>query len=234
MGKYRVRFFVTERENPLGKERLDAIVNLLLDNPFGKYEKMCPDVDEHEFIPFSKNLLLEEIQRRKYFSIIMRSEMSSENPEGNLSITLTSEKNRNSLALIIDHDDFITSGEVGRFLLFVENMSKMFTKLTRGSVRAVEFNADKYRKKHKVKRLNDCFGGYIKWIHILGVFHYKENGYSKNDLLNAPAYKVEEWENDTVFMMSYKEPFSWDEEVTINQMKELNNYLLDKAEDIQW
>ena len=59
--------------------------------------------------------------------------------------------------------------------------------------------------------LNDCFHDTLKWIHILGAAYYQSNGYTKEELLNALAYRVEALENDVIHMVSYENPFSWDE-----------------------
>lgn len=234
MGRYKIGFFAKERNNPLDRERLGRIVDLILRSPFGDYEVMCLDIDEYEFVPFDDRMLLAELERRRYFSIILGSGITEEELEGTLHVTLTSTEKSNNFVLLVDHEDFLSSGDVDRFYDFVREIAKLFTKISEGVTRAIAYDDEEYYDKHGLEHLDSCFSSYVAWVHILGADQYTLDGYSKEDLLNAPAYKVEEWENDTIFMMSYKDPFSWDEEQTIEQIKRLNSYLLEKAEDIQW
>lgn len=234
MGRYKIGFFAKERNNPLDRERLRNITALLLQRPFGDYEVMCLDIEEYEFVPFDEKVLLAKLESGRHFSIVLRSGITEEEIEGKLSVTWTSAEKANNFVLMVDHEDFLSSGEVDRFYGFVLAISKLFPKISEGVTRATAFDDEEYYSKHGLEHLDGCFSGYVAWIHILGADDYTLHGYSKEDLLNAPAYKVEEWEEDTIFMMSYKDPFSWDEATTAERINKLNNYLLDKAEEIQW
>ena len=234
MSNYKIRFHATERDNPPDLERRSSIAALLLQRSFGDYEVMCLDIDKYEFVPFDEALLLEELKQRINFSIVLSSGVTDEDIEGSLSITWTSDKNTHNFVISIDHDDFVNSGEVGRFQNFVRGIAGLFTKLSEGVTRAIEFDDENYYGKHGLEHLDGCFSGYVAWIHILGAEHYGVYGYSKEDLLGAPAFRVQEWSDGTIFLMSYEDPFSWNERPTIEQIKKLNNYLLETADDVQW
>jgi len=78
------------------------------------------------------------------------------------------------------------------------------------------------------EQLLPCVGYNLTWIHINSPGDY-HGFYTKEVLLNAPAYHIEEWDNDVIFTQAFKDPFSLDDPEVQRQYAALHNYYNDNA-----
>ena len=72
--------------------------------------------------------------------------------------------------------------------------------------------------------LPDCFALAIGWYHLISSRSY-ELYYSQQDLLNAPAYKVQKLDNGWVEMYVYPNPLDYDKPENLQRLTETANYL---------
>jgi hypothetical protein len=77
--------------------------------------------------------------------------------------------------------------------------------------RCLEVESLKHYEKIDAIRTPSCFAGKLGWFHLLSKSEYEEY-YSKDVLLKAPVFKVEEWENESIFFQCYENPFEFEKE----------------------
>jgi hypothetical protein len=239
MGKNRIMFTLKGENVELTKREKEEWFKLLNSEYFGKIEFMTlflTDRDEPDDIVFDKNILRNFLDQNISTGMLaLESKKNASGPNSSLEITFGKQffdKDKRALCVTIDQDNFIEENGVLRLLEFIRESSKLFKSIMVGKCTAT-VNLREYYNSLGIEPIIAKLGMYVHWIHIWGPSVYKEY-YKKEDLLNAPAYKIEEWENEVIFMMSYKDPFSIDSPETKRQIIRLSNYLNDKAVIEQW
>jgi hypothetical protein len=239
MGKNRIIFILRGKNVVLTKEEKEEWFRLLNSEYFGKIDSIrlfFKESDDPNEFDFDKDTLRSFLDKNVTTGMLaLESKENTSGPNSSLEITFGKQffyEDYRALCVTIDQDNFVENNGVLKLIEFIRRSSKLFRLISLGTSNAA-LDLAVYNNTRGIKPIIATLGAYIRWIHIWGPSVYKEY-YKKEDLLNAPAYKIEEWENEVIFMMSYKDPFSIDSPETEQQIIRLSNYLNDKAVIEQW
>lgn len=72
------------------------------------------------------------------------------------------------------------------------------------------------------------FDQYLGWVHLISKSIYDGIYLDHEDLLEAPAYKVEEWSKDVLFLQVYENLFAFEDPENRSRIIKLNQFLNEK------
>jgi hypothetical protein len=239
--QYKIDFSMSEKNNPLDKERGSLMYNFIVNNPFGKFEEMRIKYDnllkdDYDFVPFDETVVSNNILSSPQCYIILRSEVAGPYGEPKFEVMFSKSNERNFFSIMIDREDFVRKAGVEKIEQYIRSITPLFTKLDRGSC-AKAINFVSFYHELKIEQLSPAFSYFVQWIHIIGpgtFEHPNENIYKREDLLNAPAYSIEEWDNGFIFMKGYEDPFEYNTSENRERIIRLNAYLDEKIDKEQW
>jgi hypothetical protein len=233
MGKYRISFIIDGRNIAIDDKKMSFIVDKILTQPFGTYTKMSLETTDSNdsLVSFNESLfrsVFSDTTCLHAFAGGMPGEISFDfKLKGSIHITSESRY----IKFLIDRDDFVKINGPEKIYYMFLSIAKQFSQLTNANLQVVE--SEKFYEKTEMRVIKGPHRSrYLDWIHILGPSAYSP-AYTKEELLNAPAYRVEEWENDVVFMMCYEKPFEYDLPENIERVRAITDYLRGKKRVVQ-
>jgi hypothetical protein len=231
MGKYRIKFSIREINNPVSENRLTEILNHLLSEQFGPFKRMALDLysPSQEYIPYNKQQFILNLVKNDAHSYLL-GEPGVIQLDSNLQADFKRSSGSNYTSLMIDRDDFIEiEGPKKIYDLFM-SIVRLMPAVSNANISAIMSKI--FYDQINMTRVLAPFGKYLDWIHILSPSEYLPK-FTKEELLNAPAYRVEEWDNDVVFMMCYENPFEYELPENVERVRKISDYLRSKKRVIQ-
>lgn len=237
-----LKFGITQ--NGLENSNLIDILKLMLANPFGGFNEMrINDLDYgEEYNVINTPLLLGEIETlllkgplRKIKTFDICNLQHSKTVEFRFDLAINRETNWIQISFIFDPAPYIELHGKEKCLtdfyklfrallpLFpVIKSASAFPVVDREELRA-------YKTKLGIKeQLLPCVGYDLRWIKVTSPGDY-HGFYTKEILLNAPAYHIEEWDNDVIYTEAFKDPYSLEDLEVQRQYAALHNYYNDNA-----
>jgi hypothetical protein len=231
MGKYRFSFHITGKGTHLDDDRLIQMVEAIYTQYYGAFKTMnlgLTGISPYE--PFNalrfKEYVIKEQETDGYLFAEIDKLLQSD-----LEFCVSRSNDKNVIRMVIDHDNFINEGGSEKIYNLFITLSRLMPGLC-DAVCGPVMSSYFYDKIDMTRVLAPHSGRYLYWIHILGPSEYAPK-YLKEELLNAPAYRVEEWENDVVFMMCYENPFEYDLPENVERVRKISDYLDDKERVVQ-
>lgn len=234
MNKHGIHFVIDERVKSFDTEKTRQLIDIIKQQHFGPYEEMCIDLEANNMLLFDEAIIVKLMTKNKYWYVQVASDVDNKHLMGKINLTFRSGKEGNRVRITLNHEATAKKETLDQLVALIKQISQLLTNVRWGFANSIGFKHYTFYEKYKLENLFGCFGHHIRWIHILGKMEYERFSISKEDLLQAPAFEVEELNNDTIFIMSYENPFSWEDEDTVAKIKTLNDYLLSKGESVQW
>ena len=197
---------------------IEKILDIILNNPFGKFEKMSQNAES----------LWEEINIKKIIQLITKNKKQSFSFRSDtLKMNASISKNpmRNTFVFTPPPSDF--------FYLDEQQFIDFFLKIS-GNIPNLTFGRAECKNPEYVKCIDESdimislsrsFGLSLGYAHILTPNGYK-NELTREDIINIPNLdELQELNNGIFFIKIYSKPFSYDENGVISKMEIIGKYL---------
>lgn len=213
-----------EIDNPWADdEPLRRILDLLDHNPFGQFEEMSFDV-ALEWSSYVRDEALKHLRRRKKSSVGFRT-------VGAFPMLASISKNplQNTATLVLGRNDFPSAEQTDTLLSFAKHMMRCFPLFSWAKGRTDPAVNEFYDSKNLL-RVPSCFMNYLAWFHLISPLGYGPY-FDREDLLNMPAYDVQELEDGIIQVITYKDPLDFASEESRQRIIEITNYLNHRRKD---
>jgi hypothetical protein len=238
--QYKIDFRMSEKNNPFNKERAKLILDLIFNNPFGGFKEMFitykdNDESEYDLVPFDESIVSDSVLNSSQCSIVLSS--GGKYHDARLYVSFLKRNDFNSFSIVIDKEDFLEQDGLRKVEKYIRNIAPVFTRLDNASCSTTKVNFIELWNKLKLDFPLLCFPDFICWINITGPAafeHPYQNVYKQEDILKAPVYQLEKWDNGFIFMKAYENPFEYNTPENIERVVKLTNYLWEKAHIEQW
>ncbi len=235
MKKYNFQVNLIEKQDKESDKNINYIIDRILDAPFGDYNQMKlykPLVLFEEIVEyqdFNKVLLLDFIAGKSSYSFEVCNNIGMDKydlyPE--FGINFIKNDINNVFRIIINTDNLYKYTDIKDLIKFVKEITLSFKYFDIGDMGEPMFIPE-LEQEYQVECNFSCLEGFVRWGHIMSISSY-EKEFTKENILNAPVFKVEEWGNNILFVQSFEDPFSINTQETKDKILELCKYWNSKS-----
>ena len=218
-----MKFRLAISDNDTSQNRRSPIIDYILTDPLniGYDEMWFPDTEKEDFtrLPFDpKEWKNHALNREQTIANIINFK-----DEKHFSLMFSIDKKRILVSLEIN-----TSDHSINLMEIFRSFNQLMPSLIIGYC-AMD-GAYKLYDELKLPWTQNCFNLSLGWSHLMSKSEYEEY-YTKEVLLNAPAFKVEEREDESIFFQCYENPFEFEKEV--EQVKVISKYLNENENELE-
>ncbi|MDP1816766.1 MAG: hypothetical protein Q8K92_20095 [Leadbetterella sp.] len=207
---------IGENKNIWDKNLTSELFDLLYDNPFVQnWERMKIGLEVEIVInPDKKEAIKRFCDYKGEFSA------SFETKEAELIVSRLNNSNKISMSM---HEQLLLDSKHKLFLNFMLQITKTLPKFRRLTGMA-DYDYNELYEKHNLELVKCCGILKLSWVHVIARSEY-EGIVSKTDLLATPAFSVKEIENEAVLIQVYENPFDYENETSIEYMRNVTEHL---------
>ncbi len=133
------------------------------------------------------------------------------------------------LQIMIDADRFSLDENSLQAQTFTNRLKKVLPNCGYGIIDA-HANISEFYDRQQLDLLPECFNYYLSWKTLLTPLGYQAY-FERADLLKAPAFKVEELEDQSICLTAYPQASNYEHKESQIRIVELTNYLNQKRKD---
>lgn len=224
------RFFdigiIDNRDDLVSELLVHSILNQIVHNPFAEFGKMrFNHEDGWNRLPNLDNALKNLTGRKN-----ANSEFGTRHPHY-FWASVNKDKVHNAIALKID-SALIINSEYNLLFEYVKKLSFILPQLSYASINPVMRLGDYYFEHNLELVPSDCVRLHVGWWHLMPPKTYLED-YTREEMLNIPAYKIKEHENGVIEMQVWENPFEYDKPENIEQLRKVVNYMRSVHKDLK-
>jgi hypothetical protein len=201
-------------------ETAEKILDFLEANPFGKISKMDVNNDL-EMLPYNRRVVLNEFANNEIAGI----NIETESPLLSWGAISHDRFGKGFYLEIADED--VAQVNLDQVKAYLKNGRKIFPDFSWAIATADNRDNDFFYRQLKLLPVPECLGHLLGWYHLVSPPGFQPY-FKRQDLLNAPAYDIEELEDGTICLMTYPHPLEFGTEENTARLIELTNYLYHK------
>lgn len=204
-----------------GEETARRLVALMADNPFSPFDKMAFDLAE-EWDEADPAKAVEPLAGKPSFGV----EFTTEEPHP-LDGSISRQPSQCTIRLVPD-EAYLGNGS-DLLLDLARQWVAALPAPSWGRILADEAVPAVYDQAG-LPWLPDCFAAFTGWLHVLPRRGY-EKWFTRRDLLEAPAHKVTEHDDGTIYLQVYEDPLAYGDAAYRERIVELTTYLNERRQD---
>lgn len=196
---------------------VEAIVQMLINNPFASFEKMDFDYKNKWDKSPNKDQAVRALRKN-----ISRVAFGTRTP---YFYKASFDKNQVQNVITLDMDrSYIGAFGFQDFRKYILELIGLFDESNYAAIKTIPEVSDYYLKHDIPSVASDCFRLYPNWIQFLIPDVYAKD-FDKKDLLNCPAYKISEHQDGILELQMFEDPFGYNTPEVANRIRETNHYL---------
>ncbi|MGE5333343.1 MAG: hypothetical protein ACM3N4_01460 [Nitrososphaerota archaeon] len=177
------------------------LVPLLEANPFGSFTELSLNRGD-TWQPYQRDVLVEALSHTRDVWAQTRS------ADGQVEAWLTRDRIQNNFNLFVHDEARIRGVDPEAILRLMHQFAIQLPWFLDASADAMS-NLRDFWDAHHLPNLADTFGYLLKWAHVVAPRSYGEY-YTPQVLLQAPAYRVRELEDQRIELVTYAHPLDFD------------------------
>lgn len=196
---------------------VSEVLTLLERNPYASFVEM--DINQlDKWRPFDRARALETLGRGREPSLGLRTDTV---PATYASLAA----GQGVLAATLSPADTDVQGTPARqtLLAFIREMATALP-LFYIAYADANYNRGAFREAQNLPEIGDPFGSCLQWYYLLSPRCYSEH-YTREALLGAPAWSVQEWDNGWIELISFEDPLSYATPKSQQRIIEMTRYL---------
>ena len=207
-----------KRDEFKNEQLLTSLIDLVINNPFTGFQKMkLNNSDEWEHKP-DLTIALKNIARKKNTNI----QFGTRVPHYMWS-SIDKDNVKNTIAMELS-EDYFSNNDYGQLFNHVLGISQLLPEFFYAKINPIVQISDFYWE-NKIERVpSDTVRLYASWWHLTPPSVYLKD-YTREEMLNIPAYKVKEHENGNIEMQVWENPFEYEKPENIEQLKKVVDYM---------
>lgn len=178
-----------------------TLVPLLEGNPFGRFTELSFDKGS-TWKPYLRDVLEEALSNTRDVWAQIRS------ADGQVEAWLTRSQFDNNFNMFVRDEASIRTADSENILRMIRDVAACLPRLLNASADAMPYPR-KFWNHHHLPNLADTFGYILSWAHVVAPRSYGEY-YTPEVLLQAPAYRVRELEDQRIELVTYAYPLDFD------------------------
>lgn len=218
--------YAEEEKNPWEASSADtaaSVLDLFEDNPFGTFEEMF----------FEQTLAWEPYDRRKLLDYLSNDPRAGIDVRGSRPLyfegSLARHPTGNGITFRVNPGYVSPPERLAQALDYLNRWPKVLPNFTRAGATADRRPAEHFLNRG-LRPLPACFGSYLGWHTLVSPRGYAPH-FDAEDLLAAPAHRVESLPDGSIAVTAYPDPFDFEGAEATRRIEEVTNYLNERRKN---
>lgn len=220
--------YASEKNNSwemLPENPADEVLRMLENNPFACLTDQIADV-QYNHVRLDRAKILAELTRPLGDEDLISVRMSADDPMAVEAIISRSDSD-NNITLMMNAEDLSKLGKLESVTSYMQEWRFVLPAFFSSSASADDRENDFFYDELALPLVPECIGNTVGWYHVLSPLGYQDY-FKREDLINAPAYKVEELTDKTICLMTYPHPLEFASEESTERISKLTKYLYER------
>jgi hypothetical protein len=199
----------------------ETALQMLENNPFGRFDQMESETP-YEYVPLNRETVLAVISApfvSDYITIGLGADVPF--PLGG---TITRDSTDNGISLSLGGENVEKAASLEEITKYLQGWRFALPAFHSAIATAEDRENAFWMDIAETEPLPDCFGSRLGWYHVISPRGYQDY-FRREDLLRAPALRLEELPDGAIALMSYAHPLEFATPENTAQIIKITNYL---------
>ncbi len=209
---------IDKRDELTDQKLVSSIIEKILKNPFIGFEEMGLNYKE-EYERLDPEKALKNLLKRLSANVKFKTRSPF-----NMIASINKDKIHNTIIIKTDDPNNLDHN-CDSYKTYASELAGLLPELIYANINPTGVNSGDFYYENDIELVpSNCVRLHVGWWHLLPPKSYLVD-YTREEMLNIPAYKVKEHENGVIEMQVWENPFEYDKPENIEQLKKVVNYM---------